>query len=272
MESYDGFQGLDQWPRPYRTMVEHDPHPRGSVEWRLWESMVFLGPQTAVDLYTRFSSTDVTYRPGVRPELDAAAQRIAPATRSVEDRVRAVVAFGAALGPKEPVPLDALRFGGTEEEIIARGSDWCTDVARVGAALLQVAGVPSRVVMLADPGRAYSGHTVVEAWRGGVWGAVDPTRGVVFRSERGVPLSVWQLMQYPELLEEQGSDVPPGAIRPGEFRWAAIANYRVGPTDAYDYSVGAINGYYRSILTMADEGWPGGVRWLFGEDRTVSEP
>jgi len=39
-------------------------------------------------------------------------------------------------------------FGGTELEIIKRGSDWCSDLSRVGAALLQCLGMPSRIAIL----------------------------------------------------------------------------------------------------------------------------
>lgn len=45
-------------------------------------------------------------------------------------------------------------FGGTEKEILDRGTDWCTDMARVGAVFLKCLGIPSRIVHLADTGKA----------------------------------------------------------------------------------------------------------------------
>ena len=36
--------------------------------------------------------------------------------------------------------------------------------------------------------------------------------------------------------------------------------------EIYDYAVSPINDYYRSILEMSGRGWPGGLRWLHGED------
>ncbi|MHC4713439.1 MAG: hypothetical protein ACYTAN_09250 [Planctomycetota bacterium] len=51
-----------------------------------------------------------------------------------------------------------------------------------------------------------------------------------------------------------------------QFRAAAIVNYFVQGSARYDYTTSGLNDYYRSILEMADAGWPGGLRWLHGED------
>lgn len=53
---------------------------------------------------------------------------------------------------------------------------------------------------------------------------------------------------------------------PDQFRFAAIVNYFVWEADRYDYAVSGVNDYYASILAMARKGWPGGLRWLHGED------
>lgn len=34
----------------------------------------------------------------------------------------------------------------------------------------------------------------------------------------------------------------------------------------YDYTVSGVNRYYGQVLDMAERGWPGGLRWLRGED------
>jgi hypothetical protein len=47
----------------------------------------------------------------------------------------------------------------------------------------------------------------------------------------------------------------------------AITNYFVCRWKNYDYTITGVNDYYRSILKMADKGWPGGLRWLHSEDR-----
>ena len=59
---------------------------------------------------------------------------------------------------------------------------------------------------------------------------------------------------------------------PGQFSAAAITNYFVSDAARYDYTVSAMNDYYLSILSMSDKGWPGGIRWLHGEDKDGGEP
>ena len=268
MDAYSEYRGLRQLPRPYRVLFDNDPHPGGSVDRLLWESMVRLCPATAERLYTEFTPTQVLYRPGMRPELERVVRALGLAERTEEERVAAVARFASELAPRWPPPLGERKFGGSEEEIVRRGSDWCTDVARVACGLSQVAGLPSRLVILEDIERAYSGHTIVETWRGGKWGAVDVTRNEVYRTEDRVPASAWDLMTQPELLGARPDGDADADSRRGQFSWVAIANYPLGPLEAVDYSVGAINQYYRTILTMSEQGWPGGLRWLFGEDHT----
>jgi len=268
MDAYLQYRGLRQLPRPYRTMFDNDPHPAGSIDRALWESMVRLCPATADRLYREYTPTQVSYRPGMRPTLEHIVRTLGLADRSEEERVAAIVRFAAGIAPTPPVGLEERRFGGSEEEILSRGSDWCTDVARVACALCQIANLPSRLVILQDINQAYSGHTIVETWRSGKWGAADAIGNVVYRAENGAPATTWDLMSRPELLDAQPvGDVTVGARR-GQFSWTAIANYPLGPIDAVDYSVGTINAYYRAILAESARDWPDGLRWLFGEDRS----
>ncbi|HXQ49079.1 MAG TPA: transglutaminase domain-containing protein [Thermoplasmata archaeon] len=266
MDPYLEYRGPRQLPPPYRILFDHDPHPKGSIDRVLGESMVRLCPATTVRLYAEFTPTHVAYRPGMRPELERIVRTLGLADRSEEGRVAALVRFASGLAPARSVPLEEMRFGGTEEEILTRGSDWCTDVARVACGLCQVAGLPSRLVVLEDTGQAYSGHMIVETWRSGKWGAVDAIGNVVYRAEDGSPATTWELMSRPELLDAQPVGRPAPGARRGQFSWAAIANYALGPIDSVDYSVGSITPYYRAILALSDQGWPGGLRWLFGED------
>ena len=166
--------------------------------------------------------------------------------------------------------LADLKFGGREEEIITRGTDWCTDVARVGCALYQVAGFPCRMVNLFNLNAAYSGHVIVEVHRTGTWGAVDTNSRVVYRNDDGRPASTWELMNDACLVKRQEN---PEALfmQPSQFGAAGIANYRVRDTHLYDFSVSVLNDYYRAILSMAEQGWPGGLRWLHGEEDERAE-
>ena len=262
----DHYRGIGQFGPAYEVMLMNDSHAPGSVDLVLQEEMVRLCPETVDFLYWEFTPLEVGYEPGSLPELEKYAVLAMAGRCDVEERVDGIVRFTAALSDRAVVNLDAIVLGGKEEEIIARGSDWCTDVARVACALCQVAGIPARLVNLADLGQPYSEHTIVEAYRRGVWGAADAVTGLVYRAAAGEPVSTWQLMCSPELI---GLNDPTGSIpyaRPGLFTAACIVNYFVWERVRYSYATSGLNPYYRSILEMAERGWPGGLRWLNGED------
>lgn len=235
----------------YDFMYRNDSHAAGSVDRVLLDEMVFLCSATESYLYGEFTSLDLHYPAGSRPVLEGWVRKAVAGCHTAEERIKAIVAFTAGLGDRATDDLNAMLLGGTEEEIVHRGSDWCTDLARVGCALFQVAGLPARLVILADTEQAYSGHVITEVYRDGLWGAVDSTAGVVYAGTNGEPLSAAAISRMGEL---------------GQFRSVAIANYYVWEASKYDYTVSGINGYYRSILEMSQRGWPGGLRWLFGED------
>ena len=67
-------------------------------------------------------------------------------------------------------------------------------------------------------------------------------------------------MRDAALVESHGSEA-------GQFSRAAIADYFVSGFGEYDYTVSRVNAYVRAILEMSEQGWPGGLRWLFDEDR-----
>jgi len=260
------YRGLGVFGPAYRVMLENDAHAPGSVDRVLAERMVLLTPDTRDYLYRGFTPTESVYVQAARPKLEKIVGDLWADTRSDEDIVSAVCRFGAGLGERAARDIDAMRIGGTEEEIIERGSDWCTDVARVACVLCQVGGIASRIVHLADTERAYCGHAIIEARRAGSWGAADPTANVVYRHRDGTPASTWDLRSDPDLvMAHSRGDSTPYTV-PDQFRAAAISNYLVNDSRGYDYTVSGVNDHYRSILEMADRGWPGGLRWLHGED------
>jgi hypothetical protein len=260
-----------RWYTPaYRTMLENDPHARRSVDRVLFESMVRLCAETASFLYSEFTPIESTYVTGSRPALERIVERLGPVGRSAGRRVEAVSAYCSEVGRHAPAEIEALRFGGTEEEIIARGTDWCTDIARVACALYQVGGFPARLVYLANLKEAYSGHTIVEVFWNGAWGAVDVSTDVVYRSTARRPASAWDLMTHPGLADRHYRDDSTYYSRGDQFMGAGVANYPLNESPARDFSVSSVNPYYRTILENSGRGWPGGIRWLFGENALES--
>ena len=262
------YSGIGQFGPAYRFMLDNDSHAAGSVDRVLMERMIRLCPDTATYLYDSYTALDIKHQPGSRPELERWVGKAIADAGSPEKLTERIAAFTAGL--QENVAHDGpdeMLLGGTEEEIISRGSDWCTDVARVGCVLCQIAGLPSRSVNLFDTGQAYSGHVIIETYRQEQWGAIDTTTGVVYRHADGRPASAWELMNEPELIESHArSPLAAYTSTRGQFAGAAISNYFVWQSETYSYGVSSINDYYWSILALAGRGWPGGLRWLHGEE------
>ncbi|MFQ5837973.1 MAG: transglutaminase domain-containing protein [Thermoplasmata archaeon] len=259
-------QGLGQFGRAYKILFENDTHGPGSIDRTIMENMIRLCSETAPYLYGESTQTRSLYKKGSRPELERYAQEAVLGCHSEEERIEAVARFTSSLQENVSDDLDTIQVGGTEEEIIKRGSNWCSDVARVACALCQVAGLPARMVILADTKKAYSGHMIIEVHRSEAWGAVDPLTNVVYRHARGRSASAWDLMNDSRLVERHWRGESTPYTIADQFRGVAISNYFSWRWKEYDYSVSKINDYYRPILEMSDQGWPGGLRWLHGED------
>ncbi len=227
MIDISGYQGSGQFGPAYQFMLDNDAHAPGSVDRMLIERMVRLCSETADYLYEKFTPTEPRYEDGSRPEMEDCLRQAGADRGDEEERIERICGFCAELGQRGTDDLDQIRFGGTEEQIVQRGSDFCGELARVACVLAQIAGLPARMVMLADTQKAYWGHVIIEAARRGT--------ETIYTT-------------------------------PGTFRAAAIANYLAGDWRKYDYTVCGANDDYRSMLEMSMRGWPGGIRWLHGED------
>ena len=259
------FTGPKAFGRAYRIMLDNDPHAPTSADRAMVMGMVRLCDGTVDYLYGGSTSRSIGYVAGTRPGLERFLAEAGSPAGGPGQRVAAIAELTRCLADRAPAGgLAAMRFGGTEEQIIDRGSDWCADVARVGCALYQVAGFPCRMVYLFDLQAAYSGHVIVEVHRCWRWGAVDPISGVVYRTGDGAPATTWELMNDAGLVERHAG--PEGwYTNPEQFTAAGIADYHVQDAARYVYPVTGVNDYTRAVLSMADRGWPGGLRWLHGE-------
>lgn len=271
MNNIPKYQGISQFGPAYKVMFENDTHTPGSIDRILTKNMIRLCSETADYLYGEYTPTKSFYKKGLRPELEQYVKRVILGKSPGEEYIEAITRFTSNLQKKASDDLDLMQFGGTEEEIIARRSDWCTDVARVGCALCQVAGFPARIVHLFDIKKAYSGHVIIEVYKNKVWGAVDSLRNVIYRDSMGRPVSTWNLMNDHHLIEHHYLKDKLIALRAlGQFSGAAISNYFVWRRKEYDYTVSKINDYYHSILEISNQGWPDGLKWVHGEDRLTS--
>lgn len=252
MNGVKGMKGYDVFGSAYGCMCRRDPHALCSIDHELMRRMVRLDAQSQAELYAAPGSL-----PDMRGhELYGLAQQLMGA--SPRESVRRALDMMSGIALKCDDDIGDMVFGGTERAILARGTDWCADMARVGAVLFMCMGIPARIVHLANLNKAYNGHVVAEAFYDGAWGVCDCIYGYMFYGKR--PIGAWELMCEPELMRPLTGDKRFDEYA-GLYSAAAISDY--DPTDVRnDYTESRANEYtLRLIREGANDG-----RWFMGED------
>jgi hypothetical protein len=125
--------------------------------------------------------------------------------------------------------------GGTEEEVIKKGSPLAAERARVLCVLAQVAGLPARIVFLARSAPAER-HAVTEIYLQGRWSAFDGFGGGLHPwPKHGYP-SVADIQQRPQMIDQAADHAHDRYTDSAYYRHAAIAAYNVMDWASYDYA------------------------------------
>ena len=237
--------GYGVFGKAYEVMYAHDLHNPASIDHELMKNMILLDDQSAAILYSRV----VRHNYGGH-ELYQFAQQF---KASIEkETVQNVLRYTQKIAAAFDTDFDDMLFGGTEKQILDRGTDWCSDMARVGAVLLQCLGIPCRMLYLANPGKAYNGHVVNEAFYEGRYGVVDFIYGYQFYDR--TPKSAFEIQRNPEIL----------AAYPESYQglFSAIAISEYDPcAPGNNYSISRPNDYYLKLIHTDHENM-----WLMGED------
>jgi hypothetical protein len=143
-------------------------------------------------------------------------------------------------------------FGGTEKEILTRGTDWCFDLARVAAVILDCIGLTSRFVFVANPYKAYNAHVLLEVYYNDSWGVIDPLYGYIFFDTK--PINAKDIIHSAQL-KSMNEDYK------HMFNQISIAEYNPNDVDN-KYIVSKCNEYTYKINTIIQDG-----TWLLGEDK-----
>lgn len=237
--------GHDIFGKAYGVMLRNDLHAQNSIDHKLMQEMVLLDEESYPVLY------------GIRPqEKDMRGHELFQFARQFQGEssrhtVENILHYCAGIADSFSVPFEEMQFGGTEKEILDRGTDWCADMARVGAVLLMCNGIPARLVHLVNPRLAYNGHVVVEAFYEGKYGVCDFIYGYCFYDEK--PLDVYNLMQYKQHLAQYSEDYA------GLYCAAAVSEY--DPLGENCYGISTPNEYYLRLINTDHKG-----KWLMGED------
>ena len=183
--------GYGVFGRAYEVMFKNDLHDPASIDHELMKNMVLLDDRSAAFLYSRVVRHDRKEH-----ELYQFAQQFNASTE--KETIQNVLQYTHNIAAAFDTDFDNMLFGGTEKQSLDRGTDWCSDMARVGTALLQCLDIPCRMLYLANPGKAYNGHVVSEAFYEGRYGVVDFIYGYQFYNR--TQKSAFEIQRNPGIL------------------------------------------------------------------------
>lgn len=147
-----------------------------------------------------------------------------------------------------PKPDDYF-WGGTEEMLITKGTDWCGEVARVFCSIAQMAEIPTRIVY------TYSdddGHVINDAYLDRKWILVDSTNGFLYKSNENDFLGIKDYVLNREIFKDAlkfYADYYYSKI--DYFKYIAVSEYLLAESEKYDYRISFCNEYYRDVLKNA---------------------
>ena len=241
-------KGYDVFGEAYGYMLRNDLHDINSIEHKLMQEQIKLDSVSEPFLYGGYQ---ISY-PLENHELYLFSQQFK--TDNELDSIKLLIKYTYKLAKNFDVPLDKMFFGGSEREILDRGTDWCFDLARLAAVLLDCIGLTSRFVFVADPNIAYHGHVLLEVYYNDSWGVVDPLFGYIFYDSK--PISAKEIYYSSQLLamDEDYKNM---------FKQIAIAEYNPNDSDN-KYIVSRCNEYTYKLNNIKQDG-----TWLLGEDKCI---
>ena len=226
-------KGIGIFGKQYEYGYKHETHAPGSVVRVIFDEMIKLDADSYNFLYQSYTDLRSYYQAGSRPYLENIAATLIDETDAAT--IDRIIQYCKSIVDSCETATEDFIYGGSEEEVIARTSYWCTDIARVACILFQIAGFPSRIIVTANTKFPYCGHVIAEVYTDGKWCVTDPNTGVVIRYEDGCPASAWDvhldydianrvyLRSDPNRMEGNAIFFPPGE----QFESVGIANYYV---------------------------------------------
>jgi len=248
--------GYGVFGKAYEVMFRNDLHAEDSVEHYILRNMILLDEDSKAFLYQKPQqiSDDIKFH-----ELYECSKQFEGS--DTLDTIKNISKFLYKIVESFDALFEDMVFGGTEKEIIERGTDWCADISRVGVALLYCLKIPSRIVVLVNKDVAYNGHQVVEAYIDGKYMMCDFLYGVV--GKINTIYSVHDLLNKPKLIKNiYQSHVKENSqldYISGLYNLAAISEYDI--TKSYIYTISRPNEYYLRLMKLKLNG-----QWQMGED------
>ncbi len=237
--------GYDIFGKAYGVMLRNDLHAPKSIDHAFMRNMILLDEDSRDALY------QVPYR-----EEDMSGHALFAFSRQFKrqtdrETIDAVLEYTSGIATHYDVPFEEMLFGGTEQQIIERGTDWCADMARVCCVILKCLAIPCRILNIVDINKAYNGHVVCEAFYENEYGVIDPIYGFRFYTDK--PVNGYDLLKHKSKFS-LGYD---GYMD----LYSAIAINEYDPLANNDYSIARPNAYCSKIINTEHNG-----KWFMGED------
>lgn len=239
-------KGYDVFGKEYGYMLRNDLHDINSIEHKLMQEMVRLDSISEPFLYGGYQ---ISY-PMEKNALYSFSQDFKKDNQL--NSIKAVILYTSQIAESYNTPLNDMFFGGTEKEILDRGTDWCFDMARLAAVIFDCLGMTSRFIFVANPDKAYRGHTLLEVFYNDSWGVVDPLYGYVFYDKKPISAKDIYHSSMLNLFNEEYRNM---------FKQVAIASYNPNDEDN-KYIVSKCNEYTLTLNSIAQDG-----TWKLGEDK-----
>lgn len=236
-------------------LVKNSIYSKGTVDAVLMEKQVKLNKETILFLYEKYTPLSVNYIKGSRPFLEKIVNtetkpcsndierclRLSKWCRKIEDTFPMKQKSNSSGFYEKPAQFF---WGGTEEEIIKKGSDWCNEVARVHCILCQIAGIPARLVYIYSKSGI---HVCSEVFISKKWSFFDITSQKYYRIKDKIA-SIWEILQNPCIVDTRRRKTDLCYVDSKWFLHAGIVNYFANNFYKYNYGWDLCNKFYENKL------------------------
>lgn len=194
---------------PLHRALAEDPHAAGSVDRDLIDAQLLVSAANQAALYGSPPRPNAGRRP--RPWLEAIVSELTADALNESQRASALLRWVARVPVDFPEggtgtragfwgDYDTFLCGGTEEEVIRKGSPLAAELNRVLVTLACLVGIPARLVFLYAEQPPYR-HAVTELYIRGRWSVFDPVSNRTFVWSKHGYASAWEIQQMPRLVD-----------------------------------------------------------------------
>ncbi len=187
---FQGKNGMPHWEPAYREPASTCGDNVVGLDLYHANHFIVYRPEVADYIYSAYTPPDAKYIPGTLPRFERMAARYTSAEMSQTEKLTALLT--CALPAEIPHPATPPygkqvpgNRGLSDDDLLASGSAWCNEQARVLIRLCQTIGIQGRMIHLLNPKK----HTTAEVFVDGRWVLVDVSWYFLSRDEKGNLLS-----------------------------------------------------------------------------------